>query len=169
MCCLVLQGRNYTISPRFLLIVSRRWLCNFFNVLNTSQRCYWDYFSTIVMPQSTSCVPLITRSIINLFDKLVKNWFSLILTIIPVLTFAKCRVFRIPFHAFTNVASRCISASCIFMTVTTNATLVQIYTGNVDKELKLNFFFALIYAFCFLFNCERAEAHGFLKYYWLRE
>ena len=90
-------------------------------------------------------------------------------TIIPVLTFAKCRVSRIPFLACTNVASRCISASCIFMTVATNTTLVQIYTGSVDKELKLNFFFALIHPSIFLINCERAESYGFLEYYWLCE
>ena len=91
----------------------------------------------------------------------------LILTFIPVLTFAKCGVSRIPFLACTNVASRCISASCIFMTVTTNTTLVQIYTGSVDKELKLNFFFALIHPSIFLINCEGAESYGFLEYIWL--
>ena len=93
----------------------------------------------------------------------------LILTFIPVLTFAKCGVSRIPFLACTNVASRCISASCIFMTVTTNTTLVQIYTGSVDKELKLNFFFALIHPSIFLINCEGAESYGFLEYIWLCE
>ena len=91
----------------------------------------------------------------------------LILTFIPVLTFAKCGVSRIPFLACTNVASRCISASCIFMTVATNTTLVQIYTGSVDKELKLNFFFALIHLSIFLINCEGAESYGFLEYIWL--
>ena len=91
----------------------------------------------------------------------------LILTFIPVLTFAKCGVSRIPFLACTNVASRCISASCILMTVATNTTLVQIYTGSVDKELKLNFFFALIHLSIFLINCEGAESYGFLEYIWL--
>ena len=46
------------------------------------------------------------------------------------------------------------------MTVATNRTLVQIYTGSVDKELKLNFFFALIYAFIFLINSERAKFYS---------
>ena len=136
----------YSWSTLPFIDVCNRFSCFRVNVFARFDQCL-KLFQSITKQWSSIISCLKPFYLLPFLTSVSRPKCPLLLTIIPVLTFAKCGVSRISFLACTDVTSRCISASCIFMTVATNATLVQIYIGSVDKELKLKFHFALTHDF----------------------